>query len=412
MRTPCVSILALTAIAASGSAHAENTFLTKSKPIWESSLRSEQVTQAGFANDAEALTWRNRIGWESGEAHGISVLIEADSVHAFTGRYNSGLNGRTAYPGVTDPEVTEINRAQVRWAPSKQTAVTLGRQRIVLDDGRFVGNSGWRQDEQTFDGARFDTAKGKASLTAAYVSRVNRVVGDEKDWNSDSWLLNASYAFNPALKLTGFVYALQFESDADAPTTADINNARASSVNIAGLRATGSRKAGNVTWGYIAQHARESDAGDNPQDFTLDETMVEVSAAWKLFTARVNFERLGGNGTVGFITPINSAHPFQGFADAFSGTGGHQAFANGIDDLTLNVSVNVPVKFKPVISLYYHDYNSVRLNQDLGKELDIVAQAALTPKLSVMLKHADFDRGISAAPASRTKTWIMLQYKL
>ena len=34
------------------------------------------------------------------------------------------------------------------------TTVTLGRQRIVLDDHRFVGNVGWRQNEQTFDAIR------------------------------------------------------------------------------------------------------------------------------------------------------------------------------------------------------------------------------------------------------------------
>ena len=65
--------------------------------------------------------------------------------------YNSTTNGKTTYPAVADPETYEINRLQLTNTRIPMTTVTLGRQRIVLDDQRFVGNVGWRQNEQTFD---------------------------------------------------------------------------------------------------------------------------------------------------------------------------------------------------------------------------------------------------------------------
>ena len=52
---------------------------------------------------------------------------------------------------VPDPRGTELNRFQITNTSLPGTRTTLGRQRIVLDDSRFVGNVGFRQNEQTFD---------------------------------------------------------------------------------------------------------------------------------------------------------------------------------------------------------------------------------------------------------------------
>ncbi|ESQ89128.1 hypothetical protein ABAC460_13745 [Asticcacaulis sp. AC460] len=409
MKTSLLTGTAVLALgcAAAVSAQADDAF----KPIWESNLRVETVEQKGFAEDANAVTWRNRVGFQTGPVKKLTFIVELENTTAIVDDYNSTLNGHTTYPTVSDPEVTELNRAQVAWAPTASTTVTLGRQRIVLDDGRFVGNSGWRQDEQTFDALRLDTGKGKFKVTAAYVSRVNRVIGDEKNWNSSSYLLNASYEFGPSLKVVGFAHSLSFTTDADTPTVADRNNARASSVSIAGVRATGSRKVNNITLGYAAQYASESDGHDNPQNFRLEEKMVEVSAGYKWVTGKVNFESLGGSGTVGFVSPIGTAHIFQGWADAFSSTGGHKTFVNGINDLSYTATVNFPHKLKPSLSLVWHDYSTTRLDQKIGTEWGAVATVALTPKFSLMLKHADFERKNPAAPASRAKTWIAISYK-
>ncbi len=411
--TAAVAILAGLATAA----HAADTAAPPAsppafKPLLESSLRFENVDQQGFAKDAEALTWRNRFGIQTAEVNHVTALVEFENTAVLTEHYNSTVNGKTQYPGVNDPDVTELNRAQVTWAPDKTTAVTLGRQRIILDDARFVGNAGWRQDEQTFDALRLDTGAGKFKVTAAYVSHVNRVIGDEKDWNSNSWLLNASYDFGTVAKVTGFDYSLRFTTDAKHPLAADAANARASSVDIMGLRVAGGHKYASGAIGYAAQYASETDGHGNPQNFKLQESMFELNGSYKLVSGKVNYESLGGNGTVGFITPLASPHPFQGYADAFSATGGNKTFADGIKDLSATLSLNLPGKYKPVLSAVYHDFDTVHLKRNLATETDLVATAALTSKLSLMLKYADFHKDDPAAPASRTKTWVMFQYKL
>ena len=69
--------------------------------------------------------------------------------------YNDGLNGKTRYPVIADPDNTELNQLYVMYAPSAAIRLTLGRQRINYDNQRFFGASSWRQNEQTFDALDF-----------------------------------------------------------------------------------------------------------------------------------------------------------------------------------------------------------------------------------------------------------------
>ena len=92
---------------------------------------------------------------------------------------------------------------------------------MLIDDQRFVGNVGWRQDEQTFDALRADFTLGRLKATYAYVFHVNRIFGQALDWKSVSHLLNVTYAVADPLRLEGFVYALDFSnSPANSTLTA------------------------------------------------------------------------------------------------------------------------------------------------------------------------------------------------
>jgi len=366
-------------------------------PILDSSLRYAHVEQAGFASDADALTWRNRFGVQSRQGR-LSGLIEFENVTALVQDYNSGLNGKTAYPQESDPQVTELNRVQIVWTPDSHSTLTAGRQRLILDDARFVGNVGWRQDEQTFDALRYDLKNGKFALTAAWLTKINRVLGEEKDWESDSYILNASYLLH-GVKLTAFDYALDF------------SNAAASSTLTLGARAAGGFTMAGVKFALTGQYAHQSGYRNNPADFELQETMLEIAASYKIAAFKINYESLGGNGTVGFVTPLGTTHAFEGFADAFSGTGGNKTTANGLDDLNYAATLNLPRR--TTLTLIYHDLSTARLGVGLGHEWDAVATIALTQHLSLLAKVADYDASASAfAPASRRKTWLALAYKL
>ncbi|GGZ26684.1 hypothetical protein GCM10011273_10320 [Asticcacaulis endophyticus] len=354
--------------------------------------------------EGNAVTWRNRAGFQSGEFKGFKLLAEIEDVRALQDDYNSNLNGKIAYPVVADPEVTEVNRLQLTWTPTAYTTITVGRQRIALDDQRFIGTVGWRQDEQTFDAARIDTAFGKLKLTYAYINQVNRILAEARDWDSNSHVLNATYSVSEALKLQAFDYALEFD------------NAAASSTNTYGVRATGSLWASMFKLAYAAQYAEQKDYANNPADFKLAQYSADVSATYDIFTAKLNYEVLEGNGTQGFITPLGMVHAFQGWSDVFSANGGNKTHVNGIKDMNFSLiaatHTKVPWLMNPTFTVIYRDLETERTGQALGTEWDALATAGLTKNLSLMLKYADFERANTAAPASRTKLWVGLEYKL
>lgn len=366
------------------------------KPILEVRIRYEGVDQANLANDASAFTARTRLGWESGAWNGLKGLVEFEDVRQLgVEDYNSTLNGKTAYPVIADPEVTELNRLQLTWTPNKTFSGTLGRQRIVLDDQRFVGAVGWRQDEQTFDAVRADLSLGKLKATAAWLGNINRVFGEGADWDSDSWIVNAAYAGPDAFKPTAFVYALDFD------------NAKANSSITWGVRATGKAKAGEVGLAYAASYAHQSDYASNPASFDLDYWMVEGAATWKIATVKASFESLEGNGAKGFATPLATLHAFQGWADVFLTTP-----ANGIEDASLTLALKPKIAALPGVQFMVvaHRFEAQHGGADLGDELDVQLTAPIAKRLSGVIKYADYD-GVPGF-ASRQKIWVGVDFKL
>ena len=113
----------------------------------------------------------------------------------------------TAPEGFTNL-ATEINRAQVSFSGFEHTALTLGRQRIILGDARHVGNVGFRQNEQTFDALRLAwTGAEHLKLDYIYLDRVHRIFGDDHpagEWDLDAHLIDATLDL-PGGSVLGFI---------------------------------------------------------------------------------------------------------------------------------------------------------------------------------------------------------------
>jgi hypothetical protein len=399
--------------------------IAQGKLILEFRGRYETVDQtktATLKDNAQAFTLRTHLGWETGAWKGFKGLIEfSDVAHAGPEAYAVNapgaapppLNGadKAKYPLINDPDEVELNRAQLSYALNKDLSATIGRQRILIDDQRFIGNVGWRQNEQTFDSARVDGGVGALRATYVYIDRVNRILGPASNWNSDSHLLNASYAVAPSLKLEGFVYALDF-------STSPINNSITD-----GLKASGKLAVGPFSLAYNAAYADQRNyRGGALPSFNLGYYEGDVAATYAIYTAKVGYEVLDGSGTRGFTTPLATTHAFNGWADAWVSPGGNKSFVDGIKDLSAATVVRPRLKLKylsnPEFTAVYHDFHDERTGAALADEIDLQAAAAVTPKLTVTLKYADFTRsstvpaGTAAPPASRTKVWFMFEYRL
>jgi len=152
--TLSIALLGAT-LATSGSVTAAEDIATlwrEGKPILDLRYRFEHVDQDNALDHANAQTLRTRVGFQSGKWYGLSALLEVDNVSRLGKEaYNDTRNGQNQYAVVADPDGSEVNQALLRYDHALGSLVA-GRQRINLDNQRFVGGVAWRQNEQTYDG--------------------------------------------------------------------------------------------------------------------------------------------------------------------------------------------------------------------------------------------------------------------
>lgn len=365
-------------------------------------LRYETVDQEPIANEADALTLRARLGFETGKAWSTALLVEGDGIAPLVEDYNSTTNGKTTYPVVADPEGYEFNRVQLTNTSIVDTTITLGRQRIALDDHRFVGNVGWRQNEQTFDGLRLVNKHiPKTTIDLSYINQVNRIFGpkglpgaNNGRLEGDIFLANVSYQFGFG-KLTGFGYLLDF--DASTGPLTEITNTY-------GLRLQGEKPLAKIKVGYTLSVAQQKDAGDNPLDFSNNFYAVALTGSFRNYSFGGGYEVLEGDGTKGFSTPLATLHKFDGWADKFLGTP-----ANGLEDTYLEAGFQKK-GFGPLDTLgltaSWHSFSSNEGSTYYGREVDVQLSAKFR-RFTGILKYADYDAAGLNLPSARdtTKLW-------
>ncbi|MEO8020096.1 MAG: hypothetical protein ABI769_19990 [Pseudomonadota bacterium] len=405
---------ALGTLMAIGAVHADGLdpvrgAIGEAKPIIDLRLRTETVDQDGIAESAHALTLRARLGFETGKAWNTSLLLEGEALIPIKDEYrpDPAVPFHAIYPVVADPEAYEINRVQLTNTSLPGTTITLGRQRIALDDQRFVGPVGWRQNEQTFDALRIvNRTVANLVLDATYFNRANRIYGDDSrqgDYQGDNVLLNAAYQTKIG-KITAFGYLLDFEPILNIP--AGINPIRESSSTY-GLRFAGEKPVGKVKLAYSASYATQTDYADNPLDFDLAYKAGEFTVTFRQFGLGVGTEIMEGNGVKGFTTPLATLHKFQGWADKFLATP-----PNGIEDLYATASVTlkgVSVLDTLGFIVSYHDYNAERISAAYGSEWD-ASIAAKLKRFNLMLKYADYQEGLLASARTTSKLWAQVEF--
>jgi hypothetical protein len=357
---------------------------------WNLRLRHERVDDEAFARDAQADTARLRAAIRGSFASGVQWLVEGEGIGNAGDAYNSGANGRTAYPGIGDASGVELNQAWVGWRGARG-AVTAGRQRIAFDNQRWIGNVGWRQNEQTFDALQLEY-KPSASLAFhyAWLEKAHRVAGDDaidplaRERELDTHLLRGAWTHGKQV-LTGYAW-LHEDRDVAAASTATY-----------GLRWTGSAGKG---WGWTVEAATQRDRAGNPRNFTHAYWLVEPSLQAHGVTWKLGYEHLGGNGTHALQTPLATLHAFNGWADKFTTTP-----AAGLEDGWLSATG----KLKAFTwTAAWHDYRADTGSQHYGSEWNLSLARPFGKRWNGMLKIADY-RADGFARDTR-KLWLQFEY--
>lgn len=366
--------------------------------LFETRLRSETVAQQGFADQAHALTARTRLGWRSPTARGLQLLIEGEGVAVLDDRYSAPSDPVPGRPAVADGETLELNRAQVRWTGLRETQLTVGRQRLVVGNGRFVGNSGWRQNEQTFDAVRLEsTALKPVAVSYIFANRVQRPLGHahaQGVWRGDIHLLQIE-TDTPVGRLSGFGLSV------------DLDNAPAQSSTTLGARLAGLRPLRDelsLTW--AAEYAGQSDDGANPADYALAFQAVALGLQTPRWSAGLGHERFDGDGVSGFQTPLGTGHGFLGWSDVITTT---PAF--GVRDVFVRGQINAPALGRAVrLAIEIHAFHDADGEFGLGREVDISASLPIDRHWSVELKAAHFEADHPNF-ADADKGWLTVEYR-
>ena len=364
--------------------------------------RYEDVNQDNALDTAEASTLKSRLTFTTQAWQGWQAQVEVDDVSPIgDDDYNSTNNNETGYSVVADPEGTEINQAWIAYSGLCDSTLKFGRQRVLLDNERFVGGVGWRQNEQTYDGGSIvNKSLPDTTITYAYVYNVNRVFGPEDgttaawlgDWESDISLLNVNYTGLKIGALSAYAYLM------------DIDDAEAQSNETYGLRFAGKQALGKtVNLLYTLEYASQEDYGDNPVGYEADFYALEGGLALPYaVTLTLGQEVLEGDSSqVGqmFRTPLATLHKFQGWADMFLTTPN-----GGIEDTYVGASV---VFAGITAAAVWHDFEAEDGGASYGDELDLSLTRKFGQYLTGMLKYADYSEdGFSV---DTRKVWVQLQ---
>lgn len=356
-------------------------------------LRNEQVEDTGFISDAVANTLRTRLSWRSGAWKNLNLLLEMDHV-SYLGddRFNNTRNGKSRYPVVPDPDGADLNQAAVQYRVDKGS-VTVGRQRLLRDNQRFIGSVGWRQNEQTFDAIALSLAPVQnLQLDYAWINDTRRIFGPEAGnppaaLASDHHLLNARWQHGPALVLNAYHYALAFS---DAPLLSSLTQ---------GVALTGAIAAtADVEIDYRAEYARQTGHRNNPNKYSADYVLASAGVSAGGLRIALSHEILGADASAGVAvqTPLATLHAFQGWADRFLVTPGF-----GLQDTAVTLSGNL---HGVSLLLVWHDYRADTHSLDLGQELNLQVSKTFASRYTLAAKFADYQA--ERVSADTQKLWL------
>ena len=325
---------------------------------------------APFTATAYAPTLRLALGYETPAYHGFSVFAQGEAVFV-TGPADYSVpalpsQNRPNLPAILDPKSLEMSQGYVKWthgAPDKKLALTVGRQELTLNDGRFLNISTWRQVHGTFDAAQLDTTLPlHFSFTYAFINRFYREDGynatdGEQPMHAHMW--NLTWRKPDKIGIAFYGLLLDFRAPAEFAT----------STQTYGLRVTGPYQF-DKDWSlvYTAEYAKQKNYGTNPNRVDANYYLGELGPGWRGFTFKAGYALLGGRSvTDKLTTPL--APPFNGWTDLFfnnpSAAGG-----NGLQARYL--SANGPIHFLDgaIGTLIFYDYHSDNLHIHYGRELD------------------------------------------
>lgn len=379
--------------------------LSKGKTTLELRTRFEHVEDQDFAAPADHKTanaWTNRtlLGFETGSLWDVKATLQFANVTALgEERYNSGLNGKTAFATVQDPGNTQVLQAYLSWKGFK-----AGRQVLSVDNQRFIGPGAWSQMPKAFNGLTYQGNFGTkwVELHAGHLAQLTTSLSQTRALKVDF----ARLRFTPleSLAITPFWFGVE-ETKRLSGASPD------NSVQHLGLRTDGTWKGLLYDVSFARQKAYKASTRTADRDYL---SLMAGYAFTKSLSLKATHEVLEGAARTdaiqnAFTTPMSSLHGFYGWADRIGATP-----VTGIVDDFVQFEAKA---WGLVFEVQAHLLKPERTDRGFtkyGTDFDVHVAWPVTKNLELTVKAADY-QGDSSAPAPYSKdlrkVWLMSTFK-
>jgi len=365
-------------------------------------LRYEHVSQDNALKNADALTLRSLVGYQTKALNGFSANVQVYALSSVNDNYNdakkgSPINSRKQYSVIADPEDIDFHQAYFQWSNQENT-VKLGRQNMFLDNWRFIGDVRFRQNWAVFNGLSYvNTSLPNTTVTLAHFEKLKQVTTKLVDIQTE--VINVGYKLTPTTKVVGYGY---LHENKDAAAT---------SIETYGLRIDGKEKINDQFAAlFTAEYAKQDDYAD-AKNIDNDYYYVSAGLGFGGWGFRINQEMMSGTDSSSvraFQTPLGTNHLFTGWSDLFLATPG-----TGIKDTFLTAVGNFKgAKIKAQYHLIDADNSNAAGDDEYGTEFDLGVYYKFKKNVIGSFEYANFQqKDKSLGKPDTEKFWVTGIYK-
>jgi len=344
--------------------------------------RFEEYEQASTAaapivGVGKASTFRVDLGYRTAPFDGLSFFADLNGVFAVgSDLYRIATlssQNKVGFPTINDPTGTDLHQLELVWSRAgSPVRFKIGRDELQLNNGRFIGNSLWRQTPQTVDLAQVGLSTGGGlELAYTYMARVHRTLGrnaTDGTLSMDSHLATAGWSRSGVISASAYGLWLNY----DRP------DEWIYSTSSLGLRVTGPYPI-NADWSvvYTADFARQRNFAHNPNRVSEPYWDYELGVSFRGESALLGWTVLGARSATDILTTPLSP-PFNGWVEKF---GPNPAVAAGAGENIRYASLSGPVPAVPGLThvLVYYEYYADTTKAHFGSEVDFALEWKAAP---------------------------------
>jgi hypothetical protein len=360
--------------------------------------RYNRIEESDLPLTTSGGTLRAIGGWRFAPWQGVSLTAEAIYAEHFGARRfndNPGNIGASPYPLLPDPRHFGVNQAFIDVTAIEDVTVRAGRQRVALDNRRWVSENDFRQIPQLFDGGTV-TWRGLANtqLTGGYYSRIRTTSGDAVD----ARLIVVHGAWNPLPDHS----VVAFGYFHDQPRTSNFTGLADNSYRVYGVRVEGTAaRIGEVEVPYEVEVARQRPFAGGDSRIDAGYWRVGGGFSTTAWTVRADYEFRGSNdGLYGLQIPLTDFYAFNGWTLHF-----FTVPRQGLKDAWITARWAIgPVTLFGEGHRFKSDFGGL----DFGREADLGATWEILPNAILRLQHARYDPGAGRPDPEIRKTWLTL----